>query len=417
MRAGTNEVRFMKKPQMPKPDLVKLPRVQQEITACLQCGYCIDVCEAHNQTPWDSVTPRGKIYYITQLDQKALGAVDGLLSRQVALSPEFVDAMYKCTGCGNCEVVCHAKIHLIDLWEKMRDWLVQNGVAPLPAHQGIAKNIAAKHNSFGEDPKKRDAWWPAEVERAKVPDVIFFAGCTGSYRMQHIPQAGAIVLSRAGVKMNCLGEKEYCCSSPLLRTGNPSLSLECAENVVEKADGVGAKDMVMTCSGCFKTVSTDFGRFYSKVGQNVYHFSQYVENLINERKLPLNNEFKFKVTYHDPCHLGRHSGVYDAPRNVLKKIKGIEFVEMEKSRENSRCCGAGGGYKSAFGDFAVNIAAERIRDAEAVGAEILVTCCPFCVLNLTQGAKKIGSNIKVMDLSQVLLQVTAPKEAAPAPSE
>jgi Fe-S oxidoreductase len=407
----------MKKPQMPKPDLVKLPRVQQEITACLQCGYCIDVCEAHNQTPWDSVTPRGKIYYITQLDQKALGAVDGLLSRQVALSPEFVDAMYKCTGCGNCEVVCHAKIHLIDLWEKMRDWLVQNGVAPLPAHQGIAKNIAAKHNSFGEDPKKRDAWWPAEVERAKVPDVIFFAGCTGSYRMQHIPQAGAIVLSRAGVKMNCLGEKEYCCSSPLLRTGNPSLSLECAENVVEKADGVGAKDMVMTCSGCFKTVSTDFGRFYSKVGQNVYHFSQYVENLINERKLPLNNEFKFKVTYHDPCHLGRHSGVYDAPRNVLKKIKGIEFVEMEKSRENSRCCGAGGGYKSAFGDFAVNIAAERIRDAEAVGAEILVTCCPFCVLNLTQGAKKIGSNIKVMDLSQVLLQVTAPKEAAPAPSE
>jgi Fe-S oxidoreductase len=115
--------------------------------------------------------------------------------------------------------------------------------------------------------------------------------------------------------------------------------------------------------------------------------------------------------------MGRHMGVYDPPRNVLKKIKGVEFVEMEKSRENSRCCGAGGGYKSAFGDFATNVAAERIRDAEAVGAEILVTCCPFCVLNLTQGAKKIGSKIQVMDLSQVLLQVTAPKVEAPAPAK
>ena len=394
--------------------MVKLPRIQKEITACVQCGYCIDVCEAHNQTPWESVTPRGKIYYITQLDKVGTGAEDKLLGRDVQLSPEFVDAMYKCTGCGNCEVVCHANIHLVDLWEKMRDWIVANGAGPLPAHKGIAGNIANKHNSFGEDPKKRDAWWPADVERAAVPDVVFFAGCTGSYRMQHIPQAGVTILDRAGVKMNCLGEKEYCCSSPLLRTGNPNLSLMCAEAVVLKADGIGAKDMVMTCSGCYKTVSSDFGRFYSKVGQNVYHFSQYVEKLINERKLPLNNEFKAKVTYHDPCHLGRHAGVFDAPRTVLKKIKGIEFVEMEKSRENSRCCGAGGGYKSAFGDFAVNIAAERIRDAEAVGAEILVTCCPFCVLNLTAGAKKAGSNIKVMDLSQVLLQVTAPKEEKPA---
>ena len=393
--------------------MVKLPRIQKEITACLQCGYCIDVCEAHNQTPWESVTPRGKIYYITQLDKVGTGAEDKLLGRDIQLSPEFVDAMYKCTGCGNCEVVCHAKIHLVDLWEKMRDWIVANGAGPLPAHRGIAGNIANKHNSFGEDPKKRDAWWPAEIERSATPDVVFFAGCTGSYRMQHIAKAGVTVLARAGIKMNCLGEKEYCCSSPLLRTGNPNLSLMCAEAVVEKADGIGAKDMVMTCSGCYKTISTDFGTYYAKVGQNVYHFTQYVNNLIKTRKLPLLQPFNHKVTYHDPCHLGRHAGVFDAPRNVIKKIKGVEFVEMEKSRENSRCCGAGGGYKSAFGDFATNIAAERIRDAEAVGAEVLITCCPFCVLNLTAGAKKIGSNIKVMDLSQVLLQVTAPKEEAP----
>ena len=378
--------------------MVKLPRIQKEITACLQCGYCIDVCEAHNQTPWESVTPRGKIYYITQLDKVGTGAEDKLLGRDIQLSPEFVDAMYKCTGCGNCEVVCHAKIHLVDLWEKMRDWIVANGAGPLPAHRGIAGNIANKHNSFGEDPKKRDAWWPAEIERSATPDVVFFAGCTGSYRMQHIAKAGVTVLARAGIKMNCLGEKEYCCSSPLLRTGNPNLSLMCAEAVVEKADGIGAKDMVMTCSGCYKTVSSDFGRFYAKVGQNVYHFSQYVERLINERKLPLNNEFKAKVTYHDPCHLGRHCGVYEAPREVIAKIPGVDFREMEYNRKTSHCCGGGGGVRSAFPEESMDIAGTRLD--EAAFADIIITTCPFCVNNLDSA--KGDRDIQVRDLVEVI---------------
>jgi len=386
----------------------KMPRIQQELTACLQCGYCIGVCEAHEQTPWESVTPRGKIYYLNQLS--SAGGVDKILGREVSLSPYFVDAMYKCTGCGNCEAVCHANIKLVEFWETVRKWMVDEGVGPMSAHKGMAKKVGEVHNPYGEPPSKRGDWWPADVERSKVPDVLFFAGCTGAYRQQTLPQVGVRVLARAGVKINMLGTEEWCCSSPLLRTGTHRYSLECAEKVVEGADGMGAKDMVMTCSGCYKTISTDFGKFYAKTGQNVYHFSQYAEKLIAERKLPLNNEFKAKVTYHDPCHMGRHMGVFDTPRNVLKKIKGIELVEMERSRENSRCCGAGGGYKSQYNDMAVNIAAERIRDAEETGAEILVTCCPFCVVNLTQGAKQIGSKIKVMDLSEVLLKVTAPVE-------
>jgi len=394
--------------------ITKLPHIEQELNACVQCGYCISVCEAHGQTPWESVTPRGKIYYLRQIDLKALGLMDKALGRKVEVNPYFVDAMYKCTGCGNCEAVCHAHIPLVELWETMRTWMVEQGVAPLPAHKSMAEKVAEVHNPYGEDPAKRGDWWPKEVPKYDAPDVIFFAGCTGSYRQQGIPQTGVRVLNRAGVRMNILGADEWCCSSPLLRTGTKKESLACAERVVEKADGMGAKDMVMTCSGCYKTISTDFGKYYAKVGQNVYHFSQYAEMLIKDRKLPLNHEFNHTVTYHDPCHLGRHMGVYDAPRNVLKAIKGVKLVEMERSRENSRCCGAGGGYKSQFNNFAVRIASERIRDAEATGAEILVTCCPFCVVNLMQGAKAIGSKMKVMDLSDVLLEVTAPIEAAPA---
>ncbi len=393
-----------------KPKSIRLPRITRELVQCQMCGYCIDVCEAHRQTPWESVTARGKIYYLNQLDKRGFGAMDRIIGRKAEISPEFVDAIYKCTGCGNCESICHAKIELVKLWEVVRAWLVQEGVAPLPVHKGIAKKISQTGNSFGESPKKRDAWWPEDVERSEVPDAIMYAGCTGSYRMQHIPTAGVKILSRAGVKVNCLGEDEVCCSSPLLRTGIRTMTMDLAIKTVTKADAIGAKDMVMTCSGCYKTVSSNFGEYYSKTGQNVYHFTQYVDKLIKEKKLPLNNEFKAKVTYHDPCHLGRHSKVYEEPRNILKKIKGIDFVEMEKNKENSRCCGAGGGYKSAFNDFAVNIAAERINDAAEVGAEIIATACPFCVLNLKAGAKKIGSDIKVMDISEILLQVTGPKE-------
>jgi len=402
--------------KMPSIEIMKMPRIQKEMLACLQCGYCIEVCEAHAQTPWESVTPRGKIYYLTQLDKK--NAMDKLLNRNVTVSEDFVDAIYKCTGCGNCETVCHAGLELVSFWERVRAWLVDYGVGPLPAHKKLSERIAEGRNPYGESPAKRDAWWPANVPRAKIPDVIMFAGCTGSYRMQHIPKAGVEVLDRAGVKQNCLGPEEYCCTSPALRTGVLTETKRAADAVVNKADAMGAKDMVMTCSGCFKTVSSDFGNYYSKTGQNVYHFTQYVDNLLTKRKLTINHPMNAKVTYHDPCHLGRHSGVFDEPRSILKKIKGIQFVEMEKNRTNSRCCGAGGGYKSAFNDFAVNVAAERIRDAEAVGAEIIATACPFCVLNLTQGAKKINSKVKVMDISEILLKVTeppAPAPAAPAP--
>ena len=398
---------------MKKPQLINLPRIQKELAQCQMCGYCIDVCEAHRQTPWESVTARGKIYYLNQLDKTGFGAMDKLLKRKVTLSPEFVDAMYKCTGCGNCEEICHAKIELVALWEKVRKWMADEGIAPLPVHKKLEKSIIANGNPYGEPKKKRDAWWPEEVPRTTPPQAIFFAGCTGSYRMQDIPRAAVTVLSRAGVTVNCLGENEVCCTSPLLRTGINMQTLEASKEVVTKADALGAKDMVMSCSGCYKTVSSNYVEYYGKPGQNVYHITQYVDRLIANRKLPLNNEFKAKVTYHDPCHLGRHSKVFEEPRNILKKIKGLDFVEMERNRENSRCCGAGGGYKSAFNDFAVNIAAERIRDAEAVGAEVIATSCPFCVLNLKHGAKKIGSKIKVMDITEILLQVTAPVPEVP----
>lgn len=392
--------------------MVKMPEINRELLACLQCGYCVRVCPTYEQTPWESITPRGKVYYLSQISKRS--PVDRMLGRKVKVDEEFVEALFKCTGCAQCETVCHVNIEFGDFWEKVREWVVDQGKGPLPVHSKLAKSIREKRNPYNEPPEKRGDWWPAEVPHQSRPDVIFFAGCTGSYRMQRIAKAGAIVLHRAGVKIDILGGDEWCCTSPALRTGQVDLTTEFAQHNIRAVETRGAKAMVTTCAGCYKTTSTDYGKYFSNPTFPVFHFSQYVLKLIKEKKLKFTKEMKVKATYHDPCHLGRHGGVFEDPREVLKKVPGIELVEMPRNRKGSRCCGAGGGFKSAYNDLAVNIAAERVKEAVATGAEVLVTTCPFCVVNLQAGAKQIGADIKVLDISELLLETTDPAATPPA---
>ena len=388
--------------------MVKMPEIKRELYACLQCGYCIRVCPSYEQTPWESITPRGKIYYLNQIANRS--PMDTLLRRKVEIDDEFVEAIYRCTGCAQCETVCHVSIEFGDFWEKVREWLVDQGKGPLPVHAKLVEKIKATRNPYGEPAAARDKWWPKEVPRPASPDIIFFAGCTGSYRATDIAKAGAIVLHRAGVKVDALGADEWCCSSPALRTGQIDLTTEHAEHNLLAVENRGAKAMVTTCAGCYKTTTTDYGKYFSNPTFPVYHFSQFVNNLIKDKKLKFTKELNMKVTYHDPCHLGRHAGVFEEPREVIQKIPGVELVEMPRNRRGSRCCGAGGGFKSAFNDAAVNIAAERVKEAVATGADVLAPACPFCVVNLQAGAKKIGAKIRVVDISQLLLEATEPIE-------
>jgi heterodisulfide reductase subunit D len=392
--------------------MVQMPDINRELLACLQCGYCMRVCPSYEETPWESITPRGKVYYLNQLSNRS--PMDAILRRGVKVDDEFVEAVYKCTGCAQCETVCHVNIEFAEFWEKVREWLVDMGKGPLPVHKKLHDRIKETKNPYGEPAEKRGAWWPEEIPHSPRADAIFFAGCTASYRMQRIAKAGALVLHRAGVKLDIMGGEEWCCTSPALRTGQVDLTPEFAQHNIRQVETKGAKAMVMTCAGCFKTTSHDYGRYFSNPTFPVYHFTQYVAKLIKERKVKFTKELNVKITYHDPCHLGRHGGVFDEPREVLSKIPGVELVEMPRNRMGSRCCGAGGGYKSAFNDLAVNIAAKRVEEAVSTGAEILVTTCPFCVLNLEAGAKQIGSNIKVMDISELLLEVTEPEAKVPA---
>jgi Fe-S oxidoreductase len=246
--------------------------------------------------------------------------MDAMLRRKVKVDEEFVDALFRCTGCAQCETVCHVSIEFADFWEKVREWVVDQGKGPLPAHAKLAQRIKEGYNPYGEPAEKRADWWPADVPHSAHPDVIFFAGCTGSYRVQKACKAGVTVLHRAGVKVDTLGPEEWCCTSPALRTGQTGLTTEFAQHNIRAVETRGAKAMVMTCAGCYKTTSTDYGKYFSNPTFPVYHFTQYVNKLIKEKKLKFTKEIKAKVTYHDPCHLGRHGGEFEAPREVLKKI-------------------------------------------------------------------------------------------------
>jgi Fe-S oxidoreductase len=379
--------------------------IVRELDACLQCGYCRDVCPVFERDPWESASPRGKVYMLKQLERRSLW--DRLLGRDVEVTDDFVDRIYWCTSCGMCEQACHVEIPFPELWEDVKSWLVKEGVAPLPKHKGFLKRVQAKKNPFDEDPAKRGEWAEG-ISLSSEPEVLYFVGCTESYRMQNIAQATAMTLEAAGVEFNILGEEEWCCTSPLLRTGQRSELASHANHLRQRMVESGAKIMVSACAGCYATTKRDHVKAIGEHPFELLHVIEFVERLIEEGRLKMERPLARRVTFHDPCHLGRHAGVFDAPRNVIDAIPGLDLVEMPRSREHSRCCGAGAGFKAQHNEHAEEIAADRVREALAVGAEQIVTTCPFCAVNLNAGAKLAGSSIKTVDLIQLVLESIGP---------
>ncbi|MEJ2724233.1 MAG: (Fe-S)-binding protein [Deltaproteobacteria bacterium] len=213
-------------------------------------------------------------------------------------------------------------------------------------------------------------------------------------------------LDEAGVDYTTLATEEGCCGFPLFLMGSDNFESH-AEKVIKRIKATGAKELVTPCAGCYKT----FKKIYPKVGDlglEVYHSVHYLEKLIKEGKIKFKGELGKKVTYHDPCDLGRAFQIFEEPRNILKAIPGLEYVEMARNRLQARCCGGGGGVQANNPDMAVEMAAERVRDALAVGAEIIVSGCAACKDNLRKGAKSIPKDergkIKIMDITEIVAQ-------------
>lgn len=382
--------------------------------ACMRCGECTATCPTGGEgQDVELVTPRGKILRLREFLRRQHGLRARLLGpREVGDEElgEFAERAYECTICGQCAEVCPAHLDTIAMWENMREFLVANGLGPLPAHQQIVKSIENYDNPWMQPRTQRSRWSKRLEKEVTVRDslsehheVLYFVGCTAAYdpNIRAMAENTARVLSRAGVDFGTLGNDEGCCGSTMMRTGLAESTREMVLKNIERFERASPSLIVASCAGCLKTIRQDYPR-YGKLPAPIVHVTELVGELVAAGKLAPEGRIEATASFHDPCHLGRHVGLFEAPRRVLESIPGLRLVEMERNRDNARCCGAGGGVKTAFPELADKISGIRISDAESVGAEILATSCPFCYQSLRSAIASRGSKVEMVDLMELL---------------
>jgi heterodisulfide reductase subunit D len=363
--------------------------------ACIRCrcGCCKDECPMYSELLEETISPKGRNILI-----KAL--VDGVLEPD----ERAVRIAYSCLLCRRDEFSCTAQLKNAEATETFRRYLVDRGLPYLPEHVSMIKSLENYGNPWQESKTARKRWAKGLEGRRVVPgktDTLFYVGCTFALdrSLQEGPAALAHLMELADVDFGLLLEDEVCCGSTMKRIGNSSLFEKLRKENEKRLRETGVKRIVTACSGCYKTLKQD----YPGLGRDieVLHSTEYLSKLLTSGRLKLKNT-PINVTYHDPCHLGRHTEVYDPPRKILESIPGLKLTEMKNTREKSRCCGGGAGVKTAYPEVSMKAAVRRINEAEKTGADALVTTCPFCVQTLRAAAQSTGSRMEVLELSVLL---------------
>jgi Fe-S oxidoreductase len=391
--------------------MLRFDEIDPYISKCVRCGTCKAVfglfepsCPAGERFGFEGFYSSGKIWI-------ARGIREGVLQWD---DPELLKKLFACTLCGNCTQQCPmtVKEKILEVFEALRAEAVKQAGGPFPEHQRLKDSLIQYRNPWMQ-PRRRRLHWargenlkilkPGGRERAKV---LYFVGCTAALdaSLQHIACNTVTLLKEAGVDFGVLGEEEVCCGSVMLRVGERELARELVLKNLEMIWDLEVETVVTSCAGCFKTLSQDAPSF-GELSARVVHSSQLFRELHRAGRLTFNSELELQVTYHDPCHMGRHCGVYDAPRELMACQEGITLNEMPRNRENAWCCGAGGGVRSAFPDWALDTSRIRIEEAKGTGSDFLVTTCPFCLQNLTTAVQAEGTPLELMDLTDLLVRL------------
>jgi Fe-S oxidoreductase len=320
---------------------------------------------------------------------------------------ESDDILYGCTTCNKCVLKCPRGVTIIDVVRTMRSMIAETGAIP-----GVLKtatgSVHGKGNPWSEDREKRTAW----MEGLDVPvfdgsqAYFLFVCCTSAYdpRSQNIAKAMVKVMTAAGVSFGVIGEEESCCAESMRKIGDEELFMNTAEKNIKLYQDKGVKKIITTSPHCYYT----FTQEYPELGGEfeVVHYTQFLAGLLEEGALKLSSTLDNKVTYHDPCYLGRHSDVYDAPRSLISAVTDGKLVEMDRNRKESLCCGAGGGRlwmetkpEWRFSDL-------RIVEACDTGATILATACPYCISMLEDSRKTTNreDDIEIKDISELIAE-------------
>jgi Fe-S oxidoreductase len=358
---------------------------------CFQCGLCDTVC------PWNRV----RNFSMRKLVRQATFGFTEIESEE----------MWLCTTCGRCPQQCPRDVKQIESGIALRRVATEYGVFPAsvkPVRTAVG-SLIGEGNPLGEDRKKRGDWAKGHSVKtfSDEMEILYFPGCYPSFdpRAKKIAIATAKILNTAGVDFGILGAKENCCGESIRKTGDEELFKRLAKENIKTFIDNGVKKILVSSPHCYHTFKNEYPEFM--VNFEVVHITEYLFDLMNEGRLEFTREFPRKITYHDPCYLGRHNGIFDEPREILKKIPGLELTEMSESRMDSLCCGGGGGRVwmetqkgERFGDL-------RIEQAVEVGAELLVTSCPYCITMFEDSRVTMGfdEKIEIKDITEIVQEV------------
>lgn len=368
------------------------PPIAEKIKSCIQCGTCSASCPTAYAMDY---TPR-QLWRLMLLG----------LEEEVLNSRTF----WLCTTCACCTVRCPRGILLADTMLALKSYALKRGANVPEAILKVGETVTTNYNISGDENETRLIWSqnlervPEGIEAKRGAEVLYFVGCVSSFypRTYSIPQSLVQVLEGAGVDFTTLGREEWCCGYPLYAAGMKEGIPKLARHNVEKVKELGPARLVTTCPSCYYAWEHIYPQFVELPAHlEILHSTEYLARLIEDRRIEL-GPVERVVTYHDPCDLGRKSGIYAPPRFILEQIPGLEFREMANFRESAICCGGGGDVEISDPAVTLGVGGLRVAQAQETGATAIVSACQQCERTLANAARQSRVRIKVMDVVELV---------------
>jgi heterodisulfide reductase subunit D len=366
---------------------------------CIKCSTC-----KYGYKNFEKICPSGeKFLFESYWPSGRIRTIRGVLLGDLEWNEDLIDPIFACTTCGACIDACQAPHgeYIVEMIESLRELAVKK-IGPAKNQEFLVSRCEESCNPYG-DPNSDNQGLKEQYDLPDKAEWVYYIGCTSNYRQKSLRDSTIKFLKKVGIDFTLIDE--HCCTSPMIRTGQFNISKDYMKYNLAQIREAGAKKVVTSCAGCYKTFKKDFEKFGEKYDFEVYHTSEVVSDLLTKNKIKFTNEYNKTVTYHDPCHLGRHMGIYELPREIYKKIPGIKFVEMKRNRNFAWCCGAGGGVKIGYPEWAVEISKERLEEAKETGATVLSSTCPFCRTNLDDANNYYKFDLEILDLMEIIDQL------------
>lgn len=369
--------------------------------SCIRCGLCLATCPVYRSTLRETDSPRGKIALLRALAESKLEPGE-----------EFSSRYYGCLLCAACANICPSGVPLEEVIQTAREDMQHHKLTPKVLEM-LAQTIAEHHNISGENNASRLIWAdnlenePTGVHPHETADVVYFVGCVGSFfpRSYRLPQTMAQLMEKAELDYAVLGGEEWCCGYPLLINGQLDQAGDLIRHNLEKVTAMQAKKVVFTCPSCLHIWHHAYSEVAGKeLPFELLHATELLADMVDEGRFKFREMPDRRVTYHDPCDLGRKEGIFDAPRRVLKAIPGVELVEMRDNRQDSHCCGGGGNLETFDPELSRSVSSSRLVQAQEVEAQVIASACQQCERTLTDAARRDKIRMRVMDVAELVLQ-------------